>query len=41
MPNITAEESLLLQCLSTTALLGELANDNFLESDYLKASFCQ
>lgn len=36
MSDITAEESLLLQCLSTTALLGELANDNFLESDYFK-----
>lgn len=36
MPSISAEESLLLQCLSTTALLGELSNDNFLESDYFK-----
>lgn len=37
MSNITAnEEILLLQCLSTTALLGELANDNFLESEYFK-----
>lgn len=36
MSNITSEESLLLQCLSTTALLGELANDNFIESDYFK-----
>lgn len=37
MPNINAEESLLLQCLSTTALLGELGNNNFLESDYFKS----
>lgn len=36
MPNICAEQSLLLQCLSTTALLGELANNNFLDSDYFQ-----
>lgn len=36
MTSISAEESLLLQCLSTTALLGELSNDNFLESDYFE-----
>lgn len=36
MLNITSEESLLLQCLSTTALFGELANANFLDSDYFK-----
>ncbi|MDO4280972.1 MAG: hypothetical protein Q4C56_05020 [Peptococcaceae bacterium] len=32
----TAEESLLLQCLSTTALLGELSNNNFFNSEYFK-----
>lgn len=36
MHSITAEESLLLQCLSTTALLGELSNANFLNSDYFE-----
>lgn len=34
--SITAEESLFLQCLSTTALLGELSNANFLNSDYFE-----
>lgn len=38
--NITEEESLLLQCLSTTALLGDLLNENFLESDYFKKLTC-
>lgn len=36
MSNISAEESLLLQCLATTSLLGELSNAKFLESDYYK-----
>ena len=36
MPNVSAEESLLLQCLATTSLLGELSNAKFLESDYYK-----
>ena len=36
MPNISAEKSLLLQCLATTSLLGELSNAKFLESDYYK-----
>lgn len=34
MNNITEEESLLLQCLSTTSLLVELFSHNFLNSDY-------
>ena len=33
MSTISQEESLLLQCLATTSLLGELSNANFLESD--------
>ncbi|MBQ3603461.1 MAG: hypothetical protein IJA02_06455 [Clostridia bacterium] len=36
MINITSEESLLLQSLSVTALLGELSNNNFLNSDYFE-----
>ena len=36
MSTISQEESLLLQCLATTSLLGELSNANFLESDYYK-----
>lgn len=32
MSNINAEESLLLQYLATTSLLGELSNANFLEN---------
>lgn len=36
MVTITPEESLLLQCLATTSLLGELSNANFFESDYFK-----
>ena len=36
MISITEEESLLLQCLSITALLGELSNDNFLDSPYFE-----
>lgn len=32
MPNVSAEESLLLQCLATTSLLGELSNAKFLTS---------
>lgn len=36
MSNITEEESLLLQCLATTSLLGELSNAHFFESDYFK-----
>ncbi len=36
MSNITSEESLLLQCLSTTALLAELDNNKFIDSDYFK-----
>lgn len=34
MLKLTAEESFFLQCLSTTALLAELDNNNFLQSDY-------
>ena len=41
MPNVSAEESLLLQCLATTSLLGELSNAKFLESDYYKRWKCQ
>lgn len=36
MEAISPEESLLLQCLATTSLLGELSNANFLTSDYYK-----
>lgn len=36
MQNISEEESLLLQCLATTSLLGELSNANFFESNYFK-----
>lgn len=36
MAAISPEESLLLQCLATTSLLGELSNANFLTSDYYK-----
>ena len=32
MSTISQEESLLLQCLATTSLLGELSNANFLEA---------
>ncbi|WP_297712992.1 HEPN family nuclease [Clostridium sp.] len=40
METITPEESLLLQCLATTSLLGELSNANFFKSDYFnKLSF--
>ena len=35
MSTISQEESLLLQCLATTSLLGELSNANFLESDMI------
>lgn len=36
MPNVSAEESLLLQCLATTSLLGELSNAKFLEAIIIK-----
>lgn len=40
MGRITPEESMLLQCLATTSLLGELSNANFFDSDYFnKLSF--
>lgn len=37
MPNVTEEESLLLQCLSMAALLAELDNHKFIESEYFKS----
>ena len=36
MASITPENSLLLQCLATTSLLGELSNADFLNSNYYK-----
>lgn len=36
MRKISSEESLLLQCIATASLLGELSNSGFLESDYYK-----
>lgn len=36
MPTITKEESLLLQCLATTSLLGELSNADFFQSEYFE-----
>lgn len=36
MPAMTKEESLLLQCLATTSLLGELSNADFFQSEYFE-----
>lgn len=36
MPNLSEQDSLLLQCLATTALLAELSNADFLKSAYFE-----